>query len=250
MLVRPGELQVSVKDTGIGIPLDKQRTIFTMFGKLDSGSLNPQGCGLGLNISSMLVEKLGGGAIQVTSTPQSGSTFSFKVPIPSELPRKESSMEGLVIPSELIEIPKEQQCVPSSNCRNSSLKAQVLIVDDAPFNRLVLRKILKAANYSYSEASTGLEAVRMVRAALDKGSPFSVVLMDIEMPEMDGITATRELGRLVAQGRLPSLPVIIGCSAYCMEEDRANARAAGMTDYIEKPISRQRLFELIRLYYH
>jgi CheY-like chemotaxis protein len=149
------------------------------------------------------------------------------------------------IPSERVSLIFSQDIVT-----HAPTQAEVLIVDDSSFNRLVLRKMLESAGYSYAEASTGLEAVSMIRAAWDREKPFSLVLMDVEMPEMDEITATRELGVLVAQGLLPSLPVITGCSAYCMEEDRANARAAGMTDYMEKPISRQRLFELLRFYYH
>ena len=250
MLIRPGELQVSVEDTGIGIPLDKQKTIFTMFGKLDSGQLNPQGCGLGLSISSMLVDKLGGGAIQVTSIPQLGSKFFFEIPIETE-----SSPLCLTFETDedFVDIADEHTQITDSSCANPSnnpISAQILIVDDAPFNRLVLRKILETAGYSYAEASTGLEAVSMIGAAWDRQTPFSVILMDVEMPEMDGISATRELGRRVEQGLLPLLPVIIGCSAYCTEEDRANAKAAGMTDYIEKPIARGRLFELLTLYCH
>jgi len=250
MLSRAGELQVSVEDTGIGIPSDKQQTIFTMFGKLDSGQLNPQGCGLGLSISSMLVGKLGGEQIRVCSLPQLGSIFSFQVPMAAEPSPQLLTEES---DEELVDIANERFQTYDSGCvattRNPA-SAQILIVDDAPFNRLVLRKILESAGYSYAEASTGLEALIIVKAACDREKPFSVVLMDIEMPEMDGITASRELGRMLAQGVLSAVPVIIGCSAYCTEEDRATAKASGMTDYIEKPISRQRLFELLRLYCH
>jgi len=253
MLSRAGELQVNVEDTGIGIPSDKLQTIFTMFGKLDSGQLNPQGCGLGLSISSMLVGKLGGEQIRVISTPHCGSVFSFKIPVSASF--LEPFVGSLIaeVDEDILDIPNERIRLVSSAqdiLVQSSVNAQVLIVDDSPFNRLVLRKILTTVGYSYAEASTGLEAVSMVKAACDRGSSFSIVLMDIEMPEMDGISATRELGRLLAQGVLSALPVIIGCSAYCTEEDRATAKASGMVDYIEKPISRQRLFELLRLHYH
>ena len=251
MLSRSGELQVSVEDTGIGIPADKLQSIFTMFGKVGNNDLNPQGCGLGLNISSMLVGKLGNGTIQVSSVPQAGSIFSFKLPITPGIVCDSYLIQNALSSDALLEIPNEQIAVPNSAYSNPSLSlsyAQVLIVDDAPFNRLVLRKILTAMGYNFAEASTGLEAVSMVRGACDRGSPFSVVLMDIEMPEMDGITATRELLDLVNRGVLGSIPVIIGCSAFSSEEDKAAALAAGMTDYLEKPISRSRLLELMSLY--
>jgi CheY-like chemotaxis protein len=125
--------------------------------------------------------------------------------------------------------------------------AQVLIVDDSPFNRLVMRKILETVGFTYAEASTGLEALNMVRSAYEREAPFSVVLMDIEMPEMDGITATRELLQLAANGEV-TLPVIIGCSAFSTEEDKAAALASGMAHYLEKPVARVRLLELVAAY--
>ena len=247
MLSRSGELQVSVEDTGIGIPADKLQSIFIMFGKVGNNDLNPQGCGLGLSISSMLVTRLGGGPIEVVSMPQHGSIFSFKIPISANVVCTDLQMLTDFI-EDFNEIPNERILSLESSLTVSTLsahQAQVLIVDDAPFNRLVLRKILEAAGYSNAEASTGLEAISMVRAACDRESPFSVVLMDIEMPEMDGITATRELLDLVNRGVLGSIPVIIGCSAFSSEEDKAAALAAGMTYYLEKPVSRIRLLELV-----
>jgi CheY-like chemotaxis protein len=251
MLSESGKLQVSVEDTGIGIPPDKLQAIFDTFGKMENIELNPQGCGLGLSISSMILQKLGGETIYVKSTPHKGSTFSFQISIFSEEREKELVVQTLEIEDELIEIPAEYVVVanPNNGVYSSSF-AKILIVDDAPFNRLVLRKILETAGYSYAEASTGLEAVSMVRAAWDRESPYSVVLMDVEMPEMDGITATRELLGLAASGLLGSVPVIIGCSAFSSEEDRAAALAAGMTHYLEKPVSRGRLLELVSEYYH
>ena len=83
-----------------------------------------------------------------------------------------------------------------------------------------------------------------MRTACERGSPFSVILMDVEMPEMDGITATREILQLAANGEV-DLPVIIGCSAFSTKEDKADALASGMTHYLEKPISRTHLVEVV-----
>ena len=199
----------------------------------------------------MLIEKLDGEPIQVVPTPQHGSIFFFKIPIYIHTAEsKEISIEGMAEDS--IDLPNERAKGEKKlrESKDQFLYAQVLIVDDGPFNRLVLRKILETAGYTYAEASTGIEAVSMMRAAWDRGKPYSVVLMDIEMPEMDGITATRELLGLAASGVLGSAPVIIGCSAFSSQEDRATALAAGMSHYLEKPISRGRLLELVSAYYH
>jgi CheY-like chemotaxis protein len=247
MLSESGKLQVSVEDTGIGIPPDKLKVILSMFEKVDSNGCHPQGCGLGLSITAMLLARLEGGPIQVQSAPQIGSIFSFLMPISSGSPFSDYFAYP-EFTDEHSEIPFERHQSLGSALTMTSLStpsAQVLIVDDVPFNRLVLRKILETAGYSYAEASTGLEAVSMVRAAWDRESPYSVVLMDVEMPEMDGITATRELLGLVASGVLGNAPVIIGCSAFSSHEDRAAALSSGMSHYLEKPISRTRLLELI-----
>jgi CheY-like chemotaxis protein len=245
MLSESERLQISVEDTGIGIPFDKQQSIFALFEQLENRELNPQGSGLGLSISSMLVARLEGDPIQVISAPQAGSTFFFQIPITSapSAPPAVAAEED-----EAMDVPNERFLVDNASDSHHVLQhSQILIVDDAPFNRLVMRKILEVAKYSYAEASTGLEALHIVKAACERNCPFAVILMDIEMPEMDGITATRELLRLASSGTIV-LPVIIGCSAFNTEEDKAAALASGMTHYLEKPVSRNRLLELISLY--
>ena len=192
----------------------------------------------------MLVERLGGKGIAVTSILQEGSVFSFKIPICRGRGRQLTTYAS----EELLDIATEGHPAQTSGCGSFIASGQVLIVDDSPFNRLVLRKVLEAHGYSYAEASTGLEAISMIQEAADHQMQFEVVLMDIEMPEMDGITATLELAERVRQGELDRLPPVIGCSAYCTEEDKSNAVAAGMSDYLEKPISRDQLLQVLSRY--
>ena len=241
------KLQVSVEDTGIGIPPDKKQTIFTLFGKIDSGEINYQGCGLGLSISSMIVTNLGGETIQVDSELQRGSIFTFAIPI-SRGADPETPHLNLESDDEQIEIPSERIASSPVAANQRAAAAEVLIVDDSPFNRLVLRKILSASGFTFAEASTGREAVDKVQAACVNGHPFPVVLMDIEMPEMDGITATREIVALASSGQIHRAPVIIGCSAYSTVEDKAAALAAGMAHCLEKPVARIQLVGLITQY--
>jgi len=104
-----------------------------------------------------------------------------------------------------------------------------------------MRKIPETRGSSYAEASTGLEALTMVRSTCERGSPYSVVLMD-------RVTANRELLQLVADREVVDLPVIIGSSAFSTEKDKAAALASSMRHYLEKPIARTRLLELVSSY--
>ena len=242
-------VKVSVEDSGIGIPEDQQTRIFTLFGKLDGNeALNPQGCGLGLSISTLLVQKLGADCIHVTSRPGYGSTFSFEIPISTD----EAASPRYVL-EQVTDIPDEYDFrLRGIQWRDLSapvnMTADVLIVDDTSFNRLVVKKMLESQGLTCAEASTGLQAVTMLLASQSTGKPFRVVLMDIEMPEMDGLSATREIRSLQERGVLQQSVLIVGCSAYSSEEDKQQALASGMNDYLEKPISRTRLCEVIAAY--
>jgi CheY-like chemotaxis protein len=235
-----------VEDTGIGIPEDQQDQIFTLFGRLDGNQmLNPQGCGLGLSISTILLQKLGGDCIRVTSRTGCGSTFTFEVSISQgEQSHLSYVLEDVAeAPDEYLTFIRGIQLCSAQNAYVSS--ADVLIVDDVSFNRLVAKKMVEAFGLKCAEASTGLQAVTMILASVTQGKPFKVVLMDIEMPEMDGLTATREIRTLEERGVLPKSLVIVGCSAYSSEEDKQQALASGMNHYLEKPISRTGLFDLV-----
>jgi signal transduction histidine kinase/ActR/RegA family two-component response regulator len=240
-------LRLSVVDTGIGIDEANQHKIFGLFGKLEGNqAINPLGCGLGLGISSLLVERLGGSPLSLQSRPGRGSTFSFTLSLNHD--------EGLVV-SRVNEMTSEDEetfaQVPCLTDWNGGYvrpyRPEVMVVDDSTFNRIVARKLVETQGFRCAEASTGKEAVKLALAQHLRGYDFEVVLMDIEMPELNGLEATQQLRRLERESALQHL-VIVGCSANASQEDRQQALDAGMDYYIEKPINRQELNDLLLLH--
>ena len=238
-------LKVIVRDTGVGIPAHDLGKIFHMYSRLDENR-TMQVCGLGLSIASALVQKLGNCAISVKSTPGKGSTFSFEVNITDY-------SEDLMALTEADESETEEAdypiCVMLPRTFSSPHEfdtphryPEILIVDDVPFNRKVLRSMLEHDGYLCEEAGTGLQALRLVQKRQLQGRPFRVVLMDVDMPEMDGLSATRAIRD---DPELVHFPVIIGCSAYCSEADRDMALESGMSEYLFKPLMKAELLRVV-----
>ena len=199
VLASGDRLEFSVEDTGPGIaPADLDR-LFTRFVKLDAPCGNQSGTGLGLAISRELVTALGG-EIGVTSTLGHGSTFSFALPVVTS--------DKTICPLNLGPL-------------------RILIADDNRTNRLVARKMLECLGHSVSEAENGREAIDMGR----KGG-FDMIMMDWEMPVLDGLSATREL---VAARAVPRFG-IIGLTAHAGAASRDTCLAAGMRAVMTKPI--------------
>ena len=234
-------LKVVVRDTGVGIAECDLEKIFKMYSRLDENR-KVQMCGLGLSIASALVEKLGNSPISVSSKLGKGSTFSFEVDIHdfpdqvTETPDSESAeVEEAEYPFCLI-LPQSFSSL--HDFTTPRRYPEILIVDDVPYNRTVIRSMLENEGYLCEEAGTGLQALRLVKKRQSQGRPFRVVLMDVDMPEMDGITATRAI-RDDPENHL--YPVIFGCSAYCTDEDRSVALEAGMSAYLYKPLAKAEL---------
>jgi two-component system, sensor histidine kinase len=220
-----GECRVTftVKDSGVGIPPHKQAAIFEQFTQADSSTTRSfGGTGLGLAICKQLVELMDG-QIGVTSDEGSGSEFWFEIPLlVSSAPVEE---EAPVVE----EIPEEQ--LLDHTCR-------VLLAEDNPINQVYARKLLVLMGMEVEVANNGSEAVDLVQE-----SDFDLVLMDCQMPNIDGYEATkmiRELG-----GKYTSLP-IIALTAFAMAEDRDICLAAGMDDYVTKPIDRELLTRVVQ----
>ncbi len=205
------EAHFAVTDTGIGIPGEKLDRLFVAFSQLD-GSLARQqgGTGLGLAISRRLIELMGG-RIWVESAVGQGSTFHFTLP-------------GEAAPS-----PLRRQAVPHHMDRELARRhpLRILLAEDHPVNRQVTAGLLAHLGYTADLASHGLEAL----AALESRS-YDVVLMDVQMPEMDGLEVTRRV-RGQAAGRQPK---IIALTAHAMAGDRERCLAAGMDGYLSKPV--------------
>ncbi|MGB8644713.1 MAG: PAS domain-containing protein, partial [Anaerolineae bacterium] len=200
-------LRFAVQDTGPGIPSDELDAIFLPFqqGKGRPGDI--EGTGLGLAISRRLVESMGG-RLGVESTVGQGSTFWVEV----ALPRGEMSEAAPVKPAQVIGY--------------KGPRRRVLVVDDKPANRAVLRDLLVPLDLEVIEAADGQAGVELAQTQ----SP-DLVLMDLIMPGLDGLEATRKIRALP----LPHM-VIIGISASAFEEDRQKSQEAGCDDFIPKPI--------------
>ncbi|SDR98814.1 PAS domain S-box-containing protein [Paenibacillaceae bacterium GAS479] len=210
-------LELSVRDTGIGIPLDKQDQLFQSFSQLHP-ALNRKygGTGLGLAISRKLVELMDG-SISVDSAPDQGSTFSIMLNLP---------YEAASAPPPPREAAFAPEAVQSYSARFSGLHA--LVVDDNQVNRMLLATLLGKMGCSVDEASNGLEAVEQ----LDK-KRYDIVFMDLQMPVMDGLQASRAI-----HARIPiqRQPVIVAVTAFVRQADRDKCAAAGMEDFISKPV--------------
>lgn len=208
-----GRLTFSVTDTGIGIPAEKQGVVFEAFHQADnSTSRRYGGTGLGLTISKKLVEFMGG-QLSLSSESGKGSTFGFTIDAPPTAPPA-----AMAIP------PEEAPTRPM----------RVLVAEDNRVNQLLMLALLRKRGHTATVASDGAEAL----AALERQS-FDLVLMDIQMPEMDGLEAVRCIrkGEASTGRRLP----VVAMTARAMAGDREAFLAAGMDDYLEKPVQIDRL---------
>jgi len=208
-------VELSVEDTGIGIPPEKINSIFDPFTQAESGyTRRAGGLGLGLSIVKHLVQLMNG-KISVKTSP-SGSTFTV-------------SFEAKIINS-----PK----IANNNHQDRSLKDyKILIVEDNEVNQLLLERILKSLDAKTYLAENGSEAVELV-----KSKYFDLVLMDIQMPGMDGLTATK-----IIKSQFPHLPVL-AVTAHAFLEEIEKCREAGCDDVITKPIKKTELLEKIFRY--
>ena len=212
-------LHFVVTDTGIGIPSDKQRVIFESFVQADGSTTRKYGgTGLGLAICSQLV-KLMGGRIWVESQVDRGSSFHFT----ARLCR--ADVTGQEKPTETI-------------FKKTAEPLRVLLAEDNEINQQVAVEFLRMRGHEVRIAQNGVEVLAVLLA-----EPFDVILMDVQMPEMDGIRATiaiREKERITGR-HIP----IVAMTGYAMKGDRQRCLDAGMDAYISKPIRQQEMFEVI-----
>ena len=216
-------VEFSVQDSGIGISEDEKARLFDRFSQA-----NPTiqrrfgGSGLGLLISKQLVHLLGG-TIGFDSEPAKGSRFWFRLPLKA------------------VEAPEAPPTAESQHISPSSLHWRVLIVDDHPVNRLLLRQVLLSQwpGISVYDASGGQEALKVIQT-----QAIDLVLMDMVMPEMDGIETTRAI-RSQSMGAAKALP-ILGLTANIHPPDLANFEEAGLNAIMLKPFNRVRLLQQVR----
>ena len=235
-----------VKDTGLGIEPEKLGRVFQRFAKLNNFA---QGTGLGLSICKTIIERLGG-EIAVSSEVGTGTTFTFWLPLENVIQDTEtgtnSHLPGEAVgtqPSEVLPAkedtprPKEETTEKEEDLRATAAgteQATILIAEDTDSNFDLLNAIL-GRKYRLVRAKDGMEAVTMY----DEVNP-DLILMDIKMPNLDGLEATRIIRQLSAE-----VP-IIAQSAYAYEHDRNAAEEAGCNDFISKPIAQEKLKEKIK----
>ncbi len=215
-------IRFDVEDTGIGLSKEQQHLIFEPFRQAD-GSVTRKygGTGLGLAICARLVE-LQGGTISVRSASGQGSTFSFNIRC------------GVCSNPEIL----SQKRVERARGQHSKVRLHILLAEDNRVNQLLVVRLLESRGHQVVVVNDGLAAIKAI-----KGQNFDVVLMDIQMPEMDGLEATRILRE--GENKDRRCPPIIAMTAHAMKGDRDKCLAAGMQGYISKPIQPEELFELI-----
>ncbi len=217
-------LRFAVKDTGVGIPDHKQKIIFDSFTQLDGSYKREfQGAGLGLSIVKRLVELMDGD-IAVESAPERGTEFYFT----------------LRLKPAVAQAPASDEVVAMTEKRNTKLNLNILLAEDNPVNQFVAKKALERLGHRVTVAENGETALEQLRAA-----SFDMVFMDVQMPVMDGVKATR-LIRSDASGDFnPNIPVI-AMTAHAMKGDRKQFLEAGMDDYLPKPMDIGKLEAIIQ----
>ena len=206
-------IKIEVEDSGSGIPDEFLGRVFEKFTQADSSSSRRHGgMGLGLAISRELVELMGG-RIHATSRAGSGSTFWFELSLPLQTP--ETSGE-------------EQASRPDFLPEKFTVPPRVLVVEDDEVNLEVAATILKRLGCEVHEAEGGPEAIAMA-----KKTPYDLIFMDYQMPEMDGLQATAEIRRIESANNHRSW--IVAMTAHTLTEDRERCLASGMDDYLAKP---------------
>ena len=216
------EMCFSVKDTGIGIPEDKMSRLFQPFTQIDSSTTRRYGgTGLGLAITKKLVEMMGG-RIWAESQLGKGSDFNFTI------------LADATFINPAIREPESVNGVD----RNHVLR--ILLAEDNPVNQMVMLRMLNKLGYHADVAANGTEVLHCLEL-----QPYDLILMDVQMPEMDGFEAARAIRKL---GASADQPKIIAITAYALKGDREKCLAAGMDDYISKPVKLEELQAVLESY--
>jgi CheY-like chemotaxis protein len=210
-----------VHDTGIGIAQEQMARLFRPFSQADSStSRRFGGTGLGLAICQRLVDSMGG-KIWVESTLSMGSTFFVRLPMQREISKScDTPLEKLALPSQLAK----------------TYPLRILVAEDNLVNQKLIQRLLNKLGYDVVVVGSGKQALDTLMS-----TSFDLVLMDIQMPEMDGLEATRQIRSLAS---LPQ-PTVVAMTAGALTTDKEACLSAGMDDYIAKPIALEKLVAVL-----
>jgi signal transduction histidine kinase/ActR/RegA family two-component response regulator len=226
----PGRVCFEVRDTGIGISDAQRKALFRAFTQADTSTTRRYGgTGLGLAICKQLVELMNG-ELDVESAPGKGSRFWFVLPLPaapasSTRPPAEAP-QGVAAPPRVV----------APQAPNADGSVHLLVVDDNELNREVLAHLARKLGYTVELAAGGQEAVERVAA----GQEFSAILMDCQMPDVDGYQATRAIRKLQVESERARTP-IVAVTAHALQGEQEKVLDAGMDDYMTKPVRQETL---------
>lgn len=222
-------IRFDVVDSGSGIPIDKQKTIFEPFAQIkDENGAVFISSGLGLTITSRLAELLGG-KVSVTSKPDEGSVFSLVIPAGVDI-ESETLLERR---EPLVSVPDESDSLDHRQC-----VGHILLVEDQPSNRTVMTLLLEAMGMRVSVAEDGIQAVQKALA-----EPFDLILMDIKMPKMNGFEALKSL-----REKKIEIPIIALSAASPSNDDEDNRMLTEFDCFLVKPVDSRKLYEAVSKY--
>lgn len=242
-------LQFAVKDTGIGIPRERLHRLFLPFSQVDASTTrNYGGTGLGLAISKRLCELMGG-RMWVESNIHQGSTFYFTVPVPA-FSSEDSAVNNMTLLQSTASKTSKDNRIISDLLQNRKVftfdpllaknhPLKILLAEDNVVNQKVAIHILQRMGYRADVVANGVEVLVAIAH-----HNYDLILMDMQMPEMDGLEATRQILNNYQNGKFSFKPHIVAMTANAMQGDREVCIASGMDDYISKPINP---YELVRV---
>ncbi|MCP3957902.1 MAG: response regulator [bacterium] len=214
-------VRIDVSDTGIGVPPDRLAAIFEPFAQAqESASRQHEGTGLGLAICRQLATMMGG-EVWAESRPGEGSTFSFTIRLESSAPAEDLPQAPSPSPAPIV---------------SGTSRARVLVAEDNRVNQMVAEAMLDKLGYRVDVVANGLEVLDALERA-----PYDLVLMDLQMPEMDGYRASAEIRQ---RSELDGIP-IVAMTAHAMASDREKCLSAGMNDYVSKPVQAEVLGKVL-----
>ncbi len=214
-------LRIKVRDTGIGIPIGKQKHLFCKFSQVDSSpSRRHGGTGLGLSIAKSLVDLMQG-SLTFSSVAGQGSCFRVEIPFKVASPEEQAALES----------------VARTSCKRSGPIGRILVAEDNRINQLVISRSLERLGYAVDIAENGEIAIERCR-----NNTYAAILMDCQMPVMDGYEATAAIRK---GGLVDRSAPIIAVTAHAMRGDEERCLEAGMTNYITKPVSKADLIRVL-----